>query len=125
MAKNEKGGAGLRVVASGEPADGKGKPGVLRKSDLVDRLVIATGAKKNLVKQITDAVLVEIGAALDKGEELALPPLGRIRMVKRKDTGSGEILTVRLRRLSEVPANKAGKPAAKEDEGLADESDDS
>lgn len=79
---------------SGAPAAGP----ILRKNDFYDRVVAATGAKKGDVRQIADAVLDILGAALSAGEALALPPLGKARVNRQKDLATGEVLIVRLRR---------------------------
>jgi DNA-binding protein HU-alpha len=46
----------------------------LRKKDLVDRVVAASGAKKKQVKDIVAHTLKVLGDAISKGEQLHLPP---------------------------------------------------
>jgi nucleoid DNA-binding protein len=46
----------------------------LRKKDLVDRVVAASGAKKKQVKDIVAHTLKVLGDAIGKGEQLHLPP---------------------------------------------------
>ena len=46
----------------------------LRKKDLVDRVVAASGAKKKQVKDIVAHTLKVLGDAIGKGEQLNLPP---------------------------------------------------
>jgi len=46
----------------------------LRKKDLVDRVVAASGAKKKQVKDIVAHTLKVLGDAIRKGEQLNLPP---------------------------------------------------
>ncbi|MFD0979273.1 HU family DNA-binding protein [Tropicimonas aquimaris] len=76
----------------------------VRKPDLVDRVVAATGAKKADVRSVVDATLAELGKALAKGETLQLPPLGRVKVQKRKPVDGGEVLQVRLRQVAEGAA---------------------
>ncbi|THD83184.1 DNA-binding protein [Aliigemmobacter aestuarii] len=87
----------------------------LKLRPLVDRVITATGAKKKGVKEIVEATLAEIGAALSRGEELNLPPLGKARVNRQNERNGGEVLIVKLNR----PGVKtAGEKPAKE--GLAE-----
>lgn len=82
-----------------EDGDGAGKgraaPG-LRLKELVDRVVAATGGKKKGVKEVVEATLTQLGAALQKGESLNLPDLGKMR-VARAGTEGGGAMTLKLR----------------------------
>lgn len=71
---------------------------VMRKKDLVDRVMKRTDAKKKEAREIIDAVLEELGLALTRGDELNLPPLGKAKVNRQRDLVSGEVLIVRLRR---------------------------
>lgn len=51
-----------------------GESFALRKKDLVDRVVAASGAKKKQVKDIVAHTLQVLGDAIGKGEQLHLPP---------------------------------------------------
>lgn len=87
--------------------------GAMKKKDLIDRVVAATGAKRRDAGSVIEATLAAMGAALDAGEALTLPPLGRVRVVKRKDIAKGGAsLTLKLAR--------GGDKAAKGDGGLAE-----
>lgn len=84
--------------------NGAAKGGTLRKKDLVERVVTASGAKKKDVRGIVEAVLAVLGDALHAGEILALPPFGKARVNRQKDTAGGETLVVKLRR-GKAPAS--------------------
>ena len=71
---------------------------VLRKKELFERVVEATGAKKKDVKPIVEATLKLLGDTLSSGDDLVLPPLGKAKVSKQKDLGSAEMLVIRLRR---------------------------
>lgn len=86
---------------------------VLRKRELVDRVAEASGVKKKDTRAVVDAVLAELGAALSRGDELVLPPLGKARVNRTKEKGVGEVLVLKLRR------GGGEKPGAKADEALA------
>jgi Bacterial DNA-binding protein len=75
----------------------KGRAGSgLRLKDLVDRVVEATGGKKKGVKEIVEATLTQLGAALAKGESLNLPSLGKMRVARAGAEGGGA-MTLKLR----------------------------
>lgn len=65
----------------------------LRLRDLVDTVTAATGAKKPEAKKAVEATLAALAAALNAGSVLALPPLGKLRVVKTTATA----LTLKLR----------------------------
>ena len=81
----------------GGAGDGAEAPS-LAKRDLFARVAAATGSRKKDVKLIAEATLAIIGQALSDGEELNLPPLGKVRIVKSRDAGAAEVVTLKLRR---------------------------
>jgi DNA-binding protein HU-alpha len=89
---------------------------VMRKKDLVDRVVKRTEVKKKEAREIIDAVLDELGLALTRGDELNLPPLGKAKVNRQRDLVSGEVLIVKLRRPG--PGQESGEESA--DAPLAD-----
>jgi DNA-binding protein HU-alpha len=92
---------------------------MLKKQALVDRVVTATGAKKKDVKLILEAALGVLGDALSAGEELNLPPLGKVKVNRQKTEGGAEVLILKLRR-------GGGKVGAAQDpnEGVAEDDED-
>lgn len=97
--------------AQSETLTAKEPGGALRKKDLLERVVEATGAKKKDFKPIVEATLKLLGDALSSGDDLVLPPLGKAKVNRQKDLGSAEMLVIRLRR-------QDGKP---ETVGIGDE----
>jgi len=73
----------------------------LRLKDLVDGVAAATGAKKTEVKKAVEATLAALATALNAGSMLALPPLGKVRVVKTTATA----MTLKLRPVSGAQAN--------------------
>jgi Tfp pilus assembly protein FimV len=71
---------------------------MLKKQELVERIVRASGAKKKDVKLIVEATLGVIGDALSAGEVLNLQPLGKLKVNRKRDEGNAEVLIVKLRR---------------------------
>ncbi|ARU00506.1 HU family DNA-binding protein [Yoonia vestfoldensis] len=92
-------------------------PTPLKKPELLDQLVARSGLRKRDAKLALDAALALIGEALARGDDLILPPLGKIRRVKAKDLGAGaHLLTLKLR--SSKDARQSGKT------GLASDAED-
>ncbi|MCV2870919.1 HU family DNA-binding protein [Defluviimonas sp. WL0050] len=86
---------------------------VLRRKDLFDKVMDATGAKKRDVKLIVEATLKVLGDSLSAGENLALAPLGNAKVTRRKNLGLAETLTIRLKRTTAT----GDRPGIPEDQG--------
>jgi len=86
---------------------------VLRKKDLVDRVVARSGVKKKDVKPAVEALLEELGLAVSRGEELNLPPFGKLRVTREKETANARVLNCRIRqpRSAMSPKDPLAKPA--------------
>lgn len=69
------------------------KAATVKLKDLIDSVASATGGKKADVKATVEATLAALGEALATGKSLAVPPLGKLRVVKNK----GPALTLKLR----------------------------
>ncbi|MGL4238836.1 HU family DNA-binding protein [Tabrizicola sp.] len=80
----------LKVVEAAAP---EGTGGVMKLRDLIDSVAEATGVKKPEAKKAVEATLSALGEALATGRALAIPPLGKLRVVKNK----GPALTLKLR----------------------------
>ncbi|MES2434662.1 MAG: HU family DNA-binding protein [Pseudomonadota bacterium] len=89
--------AGAKVVA------------MMKVKDLIDRVATASDQNKKDVRAIVEATLAELGKALEAGETLILPPLGRVRIANQKSDATGQMMTLKLRRGGE---KKPGKNAA-------------
>ncbi|WP_296428558.1 HU family DNA-binding protein [Yoonia sp.] len=102
------------VVTDGNdvPAD------VLKKPVFLDRVVTRTGLKKRDVKPAVEAALAVLAEALTNGEELVLPPLGKLRVVKTKEIGDGaQAFTLKLRTMKDsAGAGKTGLAEADDDD---------
>ncbi len=75
---------------------------VLRKKDFIERVVVQSGAKRSEVKKVSEAVLKVLGEALSAGEGLHLPPLGRAKIARSIDKTGGDMLVIKLKRMSET-----------------------
>lgn len=110
----------LKVIEGGSKGGTEGgavKGATLRKKELIERVVLASGGKKKAVKDIVEATLKVLGDALAADETLALPPFGKAKVNKHKGLSSGEMLVVKLRRGGAPKAvPDAGKDALAEDD---------
>lgn len=89
--------------------------GTLRAKDLIARVAGATGAKVKDIKATVEATLAELGRALDAGEALNLPPLGRVKITPAKTAGSTQPMKLKLRRgAGGAQRNKQDKEALAE-----------
>ncbi len=111
----------LAVVGEGEAAEGKGGSG-LRLKELVDRVVAATGGKKKDVKGLVEATLLQMGAALQKGESLNLPTFGKVR-IARQSKEEGGAMTLKLRQGGGGGGGKGKGKAEKEALAEAEDQD--
>ncbi|WP_050528364.1 HU family DNA-binding protein [Pseudorhodobacter aquimaris] len=94
------------------------QPHMLKKQEMVERVVKATGAKKKDVKLILEASLGVLGDALSAGEVLNIPPLGKMKVNRQKTEGGSDVLILKLRRPgAKTSLNNQSK------EGLAAKSD--
>lgn len=74
--------------------------------ELMRRVALRLGTEPSTTGPVLMAALEELGRALDAGETLALPPLGRMRVVKGSPE-EGRQYTIKLRRPK--PEDEAGQ----------------
>jgi len=87
-------------AASAPPAE------VTRKA-LIERVKArAEDTKGRDIRAVMDAVLQELGDALTAGETVKIPPLGVIKVQRRREIADGEIVICKLRRRKAAPAPK-------------------
>lgn len=99
------------------PVDGQ-----LKRPDLIDQVVTRSTVKKRDAKLAVDATLALLGEALARGDELNLPPFGKLRVIKSKDIGGGaQVMTLKLRTMKDG-AGKGG--GGQGNSGLAETGDD-
>lgn len=70
-----------------------------KRPNLIEAVSERTSMKRSDVKMIVELVLDEMGKALDKNEELVLPPLGKVMVKKRQPNPTGsDLLTMKVKR---------------------------
>lgn len=79
----------------------------IKKPELIDRVVTETGMKKKDVKPVVEAMLAVMGRTLAEGEEMTVPPLGKLMIKRVKDLPSAKVMTLKLRYPTAQAAPKA------------------
>lgn len=74
----------------------------VKKKELVDRVAARAGLSRNAARPVVEATLAELGAALAAGKDMNLPPFGKFRVVREKDTATGRTFVVRIRQLGNM-----------------------
>ena len=69
---------------------------VVKKKDFVDRAVLRSGVKKADARTAIEAALAVLAEALERGEDLVLPPLGRLKVTRAKVGPKGKQLILKL-----------------------------
>ena len=70
-----------------------------RRGDLLDAMDDRSPMRRADLKVVMEMMLEEMGKLLDAGDELVLPPLGKMTVKKRVERSGGDMLTVKLKRL--------------------------
>ena len=69
----------------------------IKKPELIERVMAETGMKKKDVKPVVEAMLAVLGRALVGGEELTVPPLGKLMINRSKEVSNATIINIKLR----------------------------
>ena len=69
---------------------------ILKKKDFMSRATDRSGIKKADAKAAIDATLAVLAEALANGEDIILPPLGKLKVTREKAHPKGRILMLRL-----------------------------
>lgn len=70
----------------------------LKKKDLIAKVCEASGVKRSEAKKVIEATLKELGDALQREEELNLPPLGKMSVNRVREGSGAHIVVAKLRR---------------------------
>ena len=87
------------------------KGDAVKMKELLAAVVEKTGAKKKDAKDVVEAVLAEIAAALTAGKSLSLPPLGNLRVAKTQEKGGSTMMVLKLRMGGSGGGSEGGKGA--------------
>lgn len=88
---------------------------LMKKPELLDAVVARTNLKKRDVKPAVEAALAVIAEALVRGDDINLPPMGKLRVVKSKPLDAGaHVLTLKLRTMKTAAQATSADPDAAE-----------
>jgi nucleoid DNA-binding protein len=90
--------AAVQGVTRPLPGEDDAPDGKMVKKDLIDRVVARSGVKPRYVRQVTEALLIELGGMLEEAEILQLQPLGTMKVQRRKDVDDGEVIITKVKR---------------------------
>lgn len=76
----------------------------IKKPELIERVMAETGMKKKDVKPVVEAMLAVLGRTLTNGEDLTVPPLGKVMIKRRKEVANAQILTIKVRHPKAEPS---------------------
>lgn len=83
---------------------------LIKKPEFLEKAIARTDIKKRDAKPAIEAALAELADLLADGNELNLPPMGKLKLVKSKDIGDGaKVLTLKLRTMKDS-AGKSEMP---------------
>lgn len=68
----------------------------LKKKEFLERVVDRSGMRKSDAKTVMEATLAILGEALAAGEEVNVPPFGKAKVNREKDTPRGKAYALRL-----------------------------
>jgi DNA-binding protein HU-alpha len=112
--RKARGGSGQKTDPSSAGSDAAAGP-ELKKKDLIERVITRSGLKRREVKPAVEAVLEELAAAIQAGEELNLPPLGKLKVTRAKELSNARVFHCRLRQ-AHITAPDGSDPLAEDDE---------
>ena len=70
----------------------------MKKKEMIAKVAEASGVKRSDAKKVLEAVLAELGDALQRGDELNLPPLGKVSVNRQREGSGAHIVIAKLRR---------------------------
>lgn len=100
-----------------EPGEAVVKSAGLKLKEFLARVEEQCQAPKKTQREVTEAVLAVLGAALAAGEELNLPGLGRTKLVKSQERAGQTVLTVKVKNAGQKKGPAGKDPLADDEEG--------
>ena len=98
----------LKSAATGQSAASATSPAreMLKKPEFLERVVARTDVKKRDAKPAIEAALAVLSDALLAGEEVNIPPLGKLRVAKSRALDNGaHVLTLKYRSMKPTTAS--------------------
>lgn len=69
----------------------------MSKKELLERLVTESGMKKGDARRALEATLSVLASAIGTHDSISAAPLGKLKIVRKKDTPNGELVVMRLK----------------------------
>ncbi len=92
----------------------------MKKKDLIAKVTEASGVKRSEAKKVIEATLKELGDALQREEELNLPPLGKMSVNRIREGSGAYVVISKLRRpkamLADTPQKDTSEDGGSENE---------
>src|SRR6056297_1795291 len=89
----------------------------VKKKDLIDLVVERSGLKKKDAKPAVDAVIDVLAELIGEGRDLNLPPLGKIKHQRLRETPNARIIVLKLRQgKSDASRQDKAKESVAEDD---------
>jgi nucleoid DNA-binding protein len=98
--------AAMTRKAEPAPISGPVEGGTMRAKTLVDRVVARSGTGRAAAKPVIDALLVELGDSLRRGETLVLPGMGKLKVKPAKEGAKASGVQIKL---TEIKAGGKGE----------------
>ncbi|NDW43649.1 DNA-binding protein [Ruegeria sp. PrR005] len=76
----------------------------MRKRELIDLVVARSEVKKKFAKPAVEAMLAILGEAISDGRSLNLSPMGKLKVNRSTDKGTGQVIICKLRRSTQDSA---------------------
>ncbi len=83
---------------------------LLKRRDFIARVAARSGLPQGEARDAVDAVLAAMSEAIGRGEDLLLPPFGKLMVKREKQTARGSVRSLRL--VSRNPAETGAEPLA-------------
>ncbi|AJE47629.1 HU family DNA-binding protein [Celeribacter indicus] len=71
---------------------------VMKKKEMIAKVAEASGVKRGDAKKAMEATLALLGEALQSGQKLDLPPLGKLSIKNQRESSGAHIIVTKLRR---------------------------
>jgi len=84
---------------------------VLKKKELIERVVAKSGIKKKDAKPVIESTLEVLGSAIASGEELNLQPFGKVKINREKEMSGAKIFVCKIRQTKQTPDSTDGPVA--------------
>lgn len=85
----------LKVVSA--LSEEEAHEGVLKKKELVELVMARTSSRKGVTREAVEACLEVLSETMLEGREISVAPFQKLRVAKRKESGGGQLLTIKAR----------------------------